>query len=88
MDALASIVVDVVLSTERLPSTLNVVHPHRAAWHDILEGVNKALGANLPFMPYKDWLARLEAFAAQENSQENLERVVSVNLRIVRRCPY
>ena len=48
MDALASIVVDVVLETEKLPTTLNVVHPHRATWRNVLNGVNTALGAHLP----------------------------------------
>lgn len=77
MDALAAVVVDVVLTTEKLPLTLNAVHPHRAAWRDVLHAVNAASGANLPFVPYKEWLGKLEEIAAQENSQETLEKIVS-----------
>ena len=80
MDALASIVVDVVLETEKLHTTLNVVHPHRATWRNVLNGVNTALGAHLPFIPYKDWLSKLEEFAATEDSQEYLDKIVSAPL--------
>ena len=78
MDALSAAVVDVVLATAPLPPALNFVHPHRAAWRDVFRAVNDATGAQLPFVPYKEWLARLEVVAAQENSQENLEKMVSV----------
>lgn len=81
MDALSSAVIDVVLATEPLPLTLNFVHPHRAAWRDVLHAVNAATGAQLPFVPYKEWLALLEEVAAQENSQENLEKTVSTAFR-------
>ena len=77
MDALASIVVDLVLSDDKLPLTLNVVHPNRARWEDVFNGVNAAARVNLPFIPYKQWLARLEEFATQENSQQLLEKIVS-----------
>ena len=77
MDALSAAVVDVVLATAPLPPALNFVHPHRAAWRDVFRAVNDATGAQLPFVPYKEWLARLEVVAAQENSQENLEKMVS-----------
>ena len=82
MDALASVVVDLVLADAKLPLALNVVHPHRAKWQDVLDGVNAATGAKLPFIPYKQWLARLEEFASQENSQQLLEKVVSAALCI------
>ncbi len=78
MDALSAAVVDVVLATEPLPPAFNFVHPHRAAWRDVLGAVNDATGAHVPFLPYSEWLARLEVLAAQENTQENLKKTVSL----------
>ena len=82
MDALASIIVDLVLSDDKLPLLLNVVHPTRAPWEDVIKGVNVAARADLPFISYKQWLTRLEEFAAQSGSQELLEKIVSHDLSL------
>ena len=77
MDALSSAVVDVILTTGPLPRLLNVIHPHPVAWRDIFNAINKASGASLPFVPYSEWLTRLEEVATQETSQEVFEQIVS-----------
>ncbi|KAF7794887.1 hypothetical protein EIP86_006030 [Pleurotus ostreatoroseus] len=80
MDALSSAVVDVILTTGPLPRLLNVIHPHPVAWRDIFNAINKASGASLPFVPYSEWLTRLEEVATQETSQEVFEQIPAIKI--------
>lgn len=48
---------------------INVVHPRPVSWDHILKLINDALGAQLPMVPYGDWLAKLEALNQNPSSQ-------------------
>lgn len=68
--------VELILSSDRAPDLLNVVHPRPALWSDVLGAINSALGTQLPSVPYAQWLAKLEALGAHAGSAQ-LEAVVS-----------
>ena len=77
MDAVAAVVKDIVLVSGKLPSLVNVVHPRRSSWSDVLENVNKHLPqGRLPFIPFSDWIRKLEERSIFATA-EDLNRMVS-----------
>jgi hypothetical protein len=75
VDAVASAILDLVLSTEEPPKLLNVVHPHAVTWRETFDAINSALGQNLPFVPYTDWVEQVKARSI-DASQQTLETIV------------
>lgn len=69
MDAVASIVLDLVLSRQPEPRLVNVVHPQPTPWDTIIKQINNFAGANLPTIPYAEWLNKLEAHGKDSSSQ-------------------
>ena len=77
MDAVATIVTDLVATRQHLPKLLNVVHPHPVPWRQVFHFINTSLGQQpFPVVPYDEWMQSVEAVAAQSNPQD-LERIVS-----------
>lgn len=74
MDAVARAVVDVVLGREA-PELINVVHPRPAKWSDVFGAMQAELGVTLPFVPFDEWVKRLEA-VADNASASDLEKIV------------
>ena len=77
MDAVAETVLDLIVSEAQPAPLLNVVHPRPSPWHEVYANVNEALGAHLPFVPYHEWISKLEALAITATPQD-LERIVSL----------
>jgi hypothetical protein len=75
VDAVASAILDLVMSTEEPPKLLNVVHPHAVTWRETFDAINSALGQNLPFVPYTDWVEQVKARSI-DASQQTLETIV------------
>lgn len=63
VDDVADIVRDMVVSDHKAPTVLNVVHPRPVQWDHVMRLINDAMDAQLPMVPYRDWLAKLEALA-------------------------
>ena len=76
MDAVAGTVLDLIVSAEPAPSVINVVHPHPVPWSTIFSGVKSALRSPIPFVTFREWLAKLEV-VAQQPTPTQLEAVVS-----------
>lgn len=76
MDAVAGIVRDIVVSDEPVPKTVNVSHPRPVLWDEVFKLLNDALDANLPMIPYAQWLEKVEALS-QDPTPKSLEDVVS-----------
>ena len=79
MDAVASAVADFVLAAQDLPNLVNVVHPRRVGWHEILEHVNRHLSSPLPFVGFDEWVERVASWSANP-SAEDLKQVVCSSL--------
>jgi hypothetical protein len=75
VDAVASAILDLVLSTDEAPKLLNVVHPHAVTWRETFDAINSVLGQNLPFVPYTDWVGQVKARSI-DASQQTLETIV------------
>ena len=76
MDAVATAATDFVLSSERLPALVNVVHPRLTPWRTIMEDINTSLGLQLRLVPFDQWLSALNVVAARATA-EDTERLVS-----------
>jgi hypothetical protein len=76
LDAIGQAYVDWVLSRQDLPDLVNVVHPRPTTWDIIYRGIREELGNNLPLIPLKEWLAKLEARLA-DATPEDLAAIVS-----------
>lgn len=85
MDTVAGAVLNLVLSRESPPDVLNVVHPRPARWTEVFGTINDALGAQLPFVPYAQWLAKLEALATNADNGQ-LEAVVRIIIAVMVIC--
>ncbi|KAI0345580.1 acetyl-CoA synthetase-like protein [Trametopsis cervina] len=79
MDSVADAVLDLVFSEEEPAGLLNVVHPKTVSWRETLEGVNKALGVTLPFIPFGDWVARVQA-RSSDASPQTLDAIPAIKL--------
>ena len=76
MDAVAIAVKELILSNEKLPPLVNVVHPRPVPWRSIFDSVNSNLSTRaLNIVPLHEWLQNLED-ASQRGTQEDLERFV------------
>ena len=79
MDAVASAVADFVLAAQDLPDLVNVVHPRRVGWHEILEHVNRHLSSPLPFVSFDEWVERVASWSANPTAGD-LKQVVRSSL--------
>ncbi|GJE99007.1 acetyl-CoA synthetase-like protein [Phanerochaete sordida] len=79
MDAVATAATDFVLSSERLPALVNVVHPRLTPWRTIMDDVNTSLGLQLPLVPFDQWLGALNVVAARAAS-EDTERLPALKI--------
>ena len=75
MDAVAGAILDLIHSSEPPSGMLNVVHPRPISWRATFEAANCALGLNLRFIPFPDWVAQIEAKSVNA-SQQTLESIV------------
>ena len=76
MDAVSGAFTDLVLADTDLPQLVNLTHPRRVSWRDIFKNVNAQLNPRLPFLPYSEWLSKLEQLSENAGS-EDMEKVVS-----------
>lgn len=76
MDAVANIILDLVVLPQPEPPLVNVVHPRPIAWDTVFKLINDAIGANLPAVPYAEWLSKLEAHD-KDSSTQTLQKIVS-----------
>ncbi|KAI0698168.1 hypothetical protein BC835DRAFT_1413297 [Cytidiella melzeri] len=79
MDAVAGAILDLVLSKDDPAGMLNVVHPRPISWRETFDAANVALGLSLPFIPFADWVAQVEARSA-DASQQTLESMPAIKL--------
>lgn len=75
LDLVGNAFADIALSTERLPSLVNLVHPHPTSWDAILHGINAHLGGNLPIVPVEEWIDKIQAIIS-DSTYELLETIV------------
>ena len=81
MDKVAPIVLDVVLSKESPPATLNLVHPRPITWNTIMNKVNEGLLASkavierLPMTPFTEWISALENKGMSASGEESQQLV-------------
>lgn len=76
MDAVATMVLDLVTSSAPLPPLVNVVHPRPTSWKDVFQNINLNLDRTpLRLVPFDDWLRAVEDRAVS-CSAKDLERLV------------
>lgn len=79
MDAVATAVTEMVLSTEYLPPLVNVSHPRPVTWHEVFTNINSSFkDTPLQIVPLDDWLQRLQA-VSDEDASVDLQRIVSAH---------
>ena len=76
MDAVSGAFTNLVLADTDLPQLVNLTHPRRVSWRDIFKNVNTQLNPRLPFLPYSEWLSKLEQLS-ENAGPEDMEKVVS-----------
>ena len=77
MDAVATAATELILSSQRLPPLLNVVHPRPITWKGVFESINSSIGGQpLKMVPLIEWLETLES-TARDGGSEDLQRLVS-----------
>ncbi|KAJ3555784.1 hypothetical protein NM688_g2384 [Phlebia brevispora] len=79
MDAVANIVLDLIVSEEKPAPLLNVVHPRPVPWNEVYSAVNDALDTRLPFVPYHVWISKLEALSVTA-TPEDLDHIPGLQL--------
>lgn len=75
MDAVAKLALDLMLSDERLPEVINVVHPRPITWKMTIQCIQTALDSHLPLISLEDWVSRL-AEQAVNATPKTLEEIV------------
>ena len=72
---------DWVTSGNSLPALVNIVHPRPTTWDIIYGGIRRAIGRDMPEVPYSEWLTKLEE-RALDAGDEDVITLVSVVLYI------
>lgn len=75
MDAVANVVKDLVLSEQRPPKLVNVVHPHPVPFRTVIEGFKASLGQSIKIVAFNQWIHEVEGIA-ERGKAEDLDRVV------------
>ena len=67
MDAVCHTIQDFITVEEDekdLPELVNIVHPCPVTWHDVMLHISNSLrsetGSRLPYIPFDEWMVRLE----------------------------
>jgi hypothetical protein len=79
LDAIGQAYVDWVLSEDKLPRLVNVVHPRPTTWDVILRGLREELGGSLSLVPLSQWVKKLEAHS-DSPTQEDLTAMVCLRI--------
>ncbi|KAF8215565.1 acetyl-CoA synthetase-like protein [Mycena galopus ATCC 62051] len=78
-EAVSRIIVDAVLSTEKLPFAVNLVHPRPVPWDFMMSTM--AATVELPLIPVSDWVRQLEDSSAQaKTDSDDIERIPGIKL--------
>ena len=62
---------------------MNLVHPRPITWGSIMRPISEAVyqkqvtPSPLPLIPFTEWVERLDMYAADMTSEEDIQRVVS-----------
>ena len=77
LDAVGQTYVDWVVSPDRMPDLINLVHPHPTTWDVILRGIHEATGHTLTTISLDEWLKTLEALSVNATVQDmvNIVRI-------------
>lgn len=73
-DAVANVMVDLVLTQESLPRVLNLVHPRPVVWRTLMQDIIKSIGVPLAIIPWAEWTAKVEEAGTQD---AEIDRIVS-----------
>ncbi|EKM51562.1 uncharacterized protein PHACADRAFT_127221 [Phanerochaete carnosa HHB-10118-sp] len=79
LDAIGSAYIDWVVSDDKMPLLVNVVHPRPASWDVVLRGIKTELGRDLPVIPLDVWIAKLDIQSSAATT-EDLARVPALKL--------
>ena len=74
MNAITDITLDLIFSSDKLPSILNVVHPQPITWPEVFATLNDSLGGQMQMMSLSGWVADLErkSLLASPEMAENI----------------
>ena len=75
MDTVANAVKELVLSEQRPPKLVNVVHPHPVPFRTVIDGFQASLGQSIKIVAFEEWISVVEDIAEQGKA-EDLDRVV------------
>ncbi|KAJ7886913.1 hypothetical protein B0H13DRAFT_1627705 [Mycena leptocephala] len=76
-EAVSHAIVDAALSTEKPPFTVNLVHPRPVSWDLVMSTMAGA--AQLPLIPFADWVRNLEVRSARATA-EDIEKIPGIKL--------
>lgn len=76
IDVAGRSVVDIVTSTQALPSVVNLVHSRPVPWSYVFAAINKAVDGRLQVVPFSEWLNRVDALSTNA-TEHDFENVVS-----------
>ncbi|KAJ6545507.1 hypothetical protein B0H19DRAFT_1266933 [Mycena capillaripes] len=76
-EAVSHAIVEAALSTEKLPFTINLVHPHPVPWDLVMSAI--ASDMQLPLVPFSDWVEQLQSRSAVATA-EDMEKIPGIKL--------
>ncbi|KAG1870691.1 putative aminoadipate reductase [Suillus subalutaceus] len=83
--AISNAILDVAFAEEEPPIVTNLVHPRPTAWKTLVQSIANAMVEHkitsdpLPFVPFSEWLERLES-SAKDVNEETMKRIPSIKL--------
>ncbi|KAG1821535.1 uncharacterized protein BJ212DRAFT_903805 [Suillus subaureus] len=83
--AISNAILDVAFAAEEPPIVVNLVHPRPTAWKTLIQPIAEAMvehkitSSPLPFVPFSEWLERLES-SAKDVSEETMKRIPAIKL--------
>ncbi|KAG1855628.1 putative aminoadipate reductase [Suillus subalutaceus] len=83
--AISNAILDVAFAEEEPPIVMNLVHPRPTAWKTLMQPIADAMVEHkitshpLPFVPFSEWLERLES-SAKDVSEESMKRIPAIKL--------
>ncbi|KAG1870690.1 putative aminoadipate reductase [Suillus subalutaceus] len=83
--AISNAILDVAFAEEEPPIVVNLVHPRPTAWKTLMQPIADAMVEHkitnhpLPFVPFSEWVERLES-SAKDVSKETMKRIPAIKL--------